>query len=80
MLLRSALNGNDLLVADDFASIVIRDMSQATFPDKKASLWRSGVDVLFELTQDIHSRVRPRSSRHLPIPRYRVHWRHLMMP
>ena len=39
MLLRSMLNGSDLLIADDFASIIIRAMAETAFSDKKACLW-----------------------------------------
>lgn len=50
-LLCGILDGSDLLVADDFASIVIRDMAEAAFSDEKACFWCDGVDVLFELIQ-----------------------------
>ena len=49
MLLCSSLDGSNFLIGDDYAGIVVGDVSEATFSDEKTCIWCNGVNVLFEL-------------------------------
>lgn len=81
ILLCSGLNGGDFLVSDDFANVVVGDVSKVGFPDEKARVWCNGVYVFFELISavrlcDLH----PYNREYVPIPRHPECWGHSTMP
>ena len=82
-LLSSSLNGGDLLVANDFAGVVIRDVSETAFSDGKAFSWCVRVYVSLELISisgiSFYEGC-PYGHGYPPIPRCRAHWKHFVRP
>lgn len=81
MLLCGSLNCSDLFVSDHFTDVVVRDVSEVAFSNKKACIWCNRVYVLLKLLRIINFHtLRPHSRGRVPIPKYPARWGHLTMP